>query len=90
MEPERGTRKGQMEGGKEGSTMQCLMVKAVQKFHDKIKQLKENLKRKEFNDDFVKAFLESNPTETVLIPTEEIRFGRFFNQPRFQGRSRSL
>ena len=89
MEPERGTRKGQMEGRKE-RTMRCpTTVKAVQKFHDKIKQLKENRKRKELNDDFVKAFLESNPTETVLIPTEEIRFGRFFNQPRFQGRSRS-
>ena len=42
MEPERGTRKGQMEGRKEegrkeGSTMRCpTMVKAVQKFHDKI------------------------------------------------------
>ena len=63
--------------------------KICKKFQEKIKQLKENPKRKEFNDDFVKAFLESNPTETVLIPTEEIRFGRFFNQPRFQGRSRS-
>ena len=63
--------------------------KICKKFQDKIKQLKENPKRKELNDDFVKAFLESNPTESVLIPTEEIRFGRFFNQPRFQGRSQS-
>ena len=63
--------------------------KICKKFQDKIKQLQENRNRKELNDDFVKAFLESNPTETVLIPTEEIRFGRFFNQPRFQGRSRS-
>ena len=63
--------------------------KICKKFQEKIKQLKENWKRKDLNDDFVKAFLESNPTESVLIPTEEIRFGRFFNQPRFQGRSRS-
>ena len=59
--------------------------KICKKFHEKIKQLKntKNTKKDEINEDFVKAFLET-PTvpESLLIPTNEIRFGIFWGKPR--------
>ena len=53
--------------------------KICKKYHEKIKQIrkmKEDSKSEEINDEDVKAFLET-PTESLLIPTDEIRFGRF-------------
>ena len=56
--------------------------KICEKFHEKIEKLRNEKKdpnRKEFDDNFVKEFLERGPTESLLIPTDEIRFDRFFD-----------
>ena len=56
--------------------------KICEKFHKQIKQLKDKKNKHDINEDFVKAFLET-PTvpESLLIPTNEIRFG-FWGKPR--------
>ena len=54
--------------------------KICEKFHEQIGQLKEHSNRKDFDENFVKNFLHKGPTESLLIPTEEIRFGRNFDQ----------
>ena len=56
--------------------------KICESFHEKISQLKNTSQGELINDDHVKAFLET-PTESLLIPTDEIRFGRFFFRPQF-------
>merc|ERR1712032_1082699 len=45
------------------------------KYHEKIGQLKENPNREDIDENFVKEFL-TRPTESLLIPTDEIRFGK--------------
>ena len=57
--------------------------KICEKFHEKIGQLKNDPNREEIDDNFVKEFLERGPTESLLIPTDEIRFDRFFDWPQF-------
>ena len=57
--------------------------KICEKFHEKIKKMNElknknNTNGKDFDDNFVKQFLINGPTESLLIPTEEIRFESFF------------
>ena len=52
--------------------------KICEKFHKQIKQLKDKKNKHEINEDFVKAFLETETVpESLLIPTNEIRFGIF-------------
>ena len=52
------------------------------KYHEKIGQLKENPNREDIDENFVKEFL-TRPTESLLIPTDEIRFGKLFDQAHF-------
>ena len=40
---------------------------------------KKDPNREEFDDNFVKEFLERGPTESLLIPTDEIRFDGFID-----------
>ena len=59
--------------------------KICKKYHEKIKQIrkmKEDSKSEEINDEDVKAFLDT-PTESLLISTDEIRFGRFCYRSQF-------
>ena len=56
--------------------------KICEKFHEKIGQLSKSPEGEEIDDSYVKEFL-TTPTESLLIPTKEIRFGRNFNQPQF-------
>ena len=51
-------------------------------YHEKIGQLKENPHREDIDENFVKEFL-TRPTESLLIPTDEIRFGKLFDQAQF-------
>ena len=57
--------------------------KICEKFHEKIGQLKKDKNRKDLDDDFVKEFLKNSPTESLLIPTEDIRFEGVFDRPQF-------
>ena len=52
--------------------------KICEKFHEKIKQLKNNTNGKDIDDNLVKQHLTLGLTESLLIPTEEIRFESFF------------
>ena len=56
--------------------------KICEKFHEKIGQLSKNPNIEEIDDNFVKEFL-TTPTESLLIPTDEIRFGNIFDRPQF-------
>ena len=40
---------------------------------------KKDPNKEEFDDNFVKEFLERGPTESLLIPTDEIRFDGFID-----------
>ena len=51
--------------------------KICEKFHEKIKQLKNNTNGKDIDDNLVKQHLTLGLTESLLIPTEEIRFESF-------------
>lgn len=51
--------------------------KICEKFREKIGQLRKDENRKDVDDTFVKEFLNKGPTESLLIPTEEIRFESF-------------
>ena len=54
--------------------------KICKKFHEQIKQLKDKKNKDDINEDFVKAFLETPiVAESLLIPTNEIRFHRFLD-----------
>ena len=57
--------------------------KICEKFHEKIGQLRKHENRKDVDDTFVKEFLNKVTTESLLIPTEEIRFGSFFSDLTF-------
>ena len=57
--------------------------KICKKFHEQIAQLRKERNRRDFGENFVKKFLKDGPTESVLIPTDEIRFGKIFDQPQF-------
>ena len=53
--------------------------KICEKFHEKIGQLRNKSNGEVIDDNFVKEFLERGPTESVLIPTDEIRFDGYFD-----------
>ena len=57
--------------------------KICEKFHEQINQLRKDSNNEQFDENFVKEFLERGPTESLLIATNEIRFGRFFDRPQF-------
>ena len=57
--------------------------KICEKFHEKIGQLRKDSNREKFDENFVKEFLERGPTESLLIPTDEIRFDRNVDRPQF-------
>ena len=51
-------------------------------YHEKIGQLKKNPNREDIDENFVKEFL-TRPAESLLIPADEIRFGKNFDQAQF-------
>ena len=55
--------------------------KICEKFHEKIKNLKNSTNGKDIDDNLVKQSLTMGLTESLLIPTEEIRFESFFYLP---------
>ena len=57
--------------------------KICEKFHDQIGQLRKDSNMEDFDENFVKEFLDRGPTESLLIPTDEIRFARFVDRPQF-------
>ena len=58
--------------------------KICEKFHEKISQLRKDENRKDVDENFVKEFLNKGPTESLLIPTEEIRFESFLTDLSFK------